>query len=202
MMAYIRGVLQDIQEDGVVVECQGIGYSIAMASSALSQLPGIGQEVRLHTYMQVREDLVALFGFPTREDLALFRMMIGVSGIGPRGALGILSALSSEQVRMAIVTEDAKSISRAPGVGLKTAQKLILELKDKVAFPMPSRGVTASGTGKGNPGVPDAVQDVLLALESLGYGSTEALGALRGLSYPEDISTGALLKLALERLAE
>ena len=136
MIAYIRGRLEYVEpEEGTaVLEAGGIGYRVYLSGRDTRSRVEAGEEVRLYTYLQVREDAFVLYGFFTREDRKLFGQLLGVSGIGPKGALGILSALSSDDLRFAVLADDAKAISKAPGIGLKTAKKLILELRDKLSL--------------------------------------------------------------------
>lgn len=132
MISYIRGELAEVLEDSIIVESSGIGFQIRVPVSVLEEMPEEGSEVKIYTYFNVREDAMQLFGFLDREDLRIFEMLLGVNGIGPKGAIGILSAISGEDLQFAVLADDAKTISKAPGIGLKTAQKLILELKDKM----------------------------------------------------------------------
>ena len=132
MISYIRGTLVDCEEDKVIVDVGGVGYGIYMAGSAMGMLPPAGSEVKLHTYLSVKEDAMKLYGFFTRDDLRVFKLLIGVNGIGPKGGLGVLSVLSPDDLRFAVLSNDVKAICAAPGIGKKTAEKLILELKDKL----------------------------------------------------------------------
>ena len=132
MIGFVRGNLVEKGNDHVIVDNQGIGYLIYTPESVLNELPPIGNIVKIHTFMYVREDQLALYGFLTRDDLEIFKMLIGVSGIGPKGALGILSTIAPNQFRLAVLSGDSKTISKSPGIGPKTAQKLIIELKDKM----------------------------------------------------------------------
>ena len=132
MISYIRGELCDIEEQKAIVDVNGVGYGIYMPQQALSLLPPMGQQVKIHTYLNIREDAMQLFGFLTKEDLNVFRLLIGVNGIGPKAGLNILSCLSPDELRFAVLSGDAKAISATPGIGKKTAEKLILELKDKL----------------------------------------------------------------------
>ena len=117
MISYIRGELAAVEEDRIVVEAGGIGYGIFMPGSAIGRLPAIGSQVKIHTYFSVKEDSMQLFGFLTRDDLEVFRLVIGVSGIGPKGGLNILSQLTSDELRFAVFSGDVKAISAAPGIG-------------------------------------------------------------------------------------
>ena len=131
MYAYIKGTLEETGEDYIVVEAGGIGYQIFTTGQTFQYLPSMGEEVKVYTYLHVREDAMILFGFLTKDDLFVFRLLLGVSGIGPKGALAILSVMTTDDLRFAVLGDDAKAIAKAPGVGAKTAQRLILELKDK-----------------------------------------------------------------------
>ena len=130
MISYVKGSLTEKFEDSVIVEAGGIGYRIFVPTSVLEHLPKTGETVKIYTYFSVREDAMSLYGFLSRQDLEMFRQLIGVNGVGPKSALGILSALSPDVLRLAVLSGDAKAISKAPGVGSKTAQRIILDLKD------------------------------------------------------------------------
>ena len=155
--------------------------------------------MKLYTYLNVKEDALQLYGFLTRDDLEVFRLLIGVSGIGPKGALGILSGLTPDELRFAVMSNDVKAISAAPGIGKKTAEKLILELKDKLRIEdvlehAASEGRSAGATAPGGAVATEAVQ----ALVALGYGSTEALQAVKQVEISEDMEVEEVLKAALE----
>lgn len=206
MIAYIRGILayREPEEHLVIVETGGVGYGILVSGRDLDLLPGHGEEIRLYTYLQVKEDGLQLYGFLTREDQKLFRLLIGVSGIGPKGALGILTALSADDLRFAVLSEDAKTIARAPGIGHKTAQKLILELKDKLkledAFEA-RLAKTDPGTGAEGLGLTAAKNEAVEALTALGYSQTDALKAVRQVEPTEEMGVEELLKAALKHMA-
>lgn len=203
MYSYIKGELTEIiGEDTIVVEANQIGYNIHVPGQVLDDLPEIGENVKIYTYLYVREEAYMLFGFLTRDDLEVFRLLIGVSGIGPKGALAILSVMSTDDLRFAVLSDDAKAIAKAPGVGSKTAQRLIIELKDKLslqdAFEQKLEKTAASparseAKGKKN----EAVE----ALVSLGYSSSEALKVLSGIEINEDVSVEDILKAALKQMA-
>lgn len=191
MYAYIKGEIADITEDNLVLECNNIGYNIRIPLSVAQRLPGIGVTVKIYTYTSVREDALNLFGFLSRDDLEIYKKLIAVNGIGPKGALSILSAMSADDLRFAILSGDAKAISKAPGVGTKSAQRIILELKDKVQITpnLPETGSALSNT--------EAQNEAVEALTSLGYTPTEALKAIKQLDVTEDMDSGAILKQAL-----
>lgn len=202
MISYIKGILADKGRDRIVVEAGSVGYGIYVPLSVLERLPPLGQEVQIHTYLQVREDDMSLYGFLARPDLEMFKRLIGVTGIGPKGALGILSALRPEELRLAILTGDAKAISRAPGVGAKTAQRLILDLKDKVKadealelFPGAPAGETAPSVSG------EAAKEAVDALVALGYTNLEAVKAVRSVEMTGDMDAEAVLKASLTYLA-
>lgn len=131
MISYVRGELAAVEPQKAIVDVGGVGYGVYMPQQALSLLPQPGNEVKLYTYLNVKEDAMQLFGFLTKDDLEIFKLVIGVSGIGPKGGLNILSCMSPDELRFAIMSGDAKAISAAPGIGKKTAEKLILELRDR-----------------------------------------------------------------------
>ena len=132
MISYIRGELVALEEDKVIVDVGGVGYGIFMSGQAMGQLPPVGSKVKIHTYLNVKEDAMQLYGFLNRDALSVFKLLIGVSGIGPKGGLGILAQLTPDELRFAVMSKDIKAISAAPGIGKKTAEKLIVELKDKL----------------------------------------------------------------------
>lgn len=203
MIAYIRGELASLEEDKVLVDVGGIGYGVFMSAQAMSLLPPVGNEVKIHTYLNVKEDAMQLFGFLTRDDLHVFKLLIGVSGIGPKGGQAILSVLSPDDLRFAIMAGDVKAISAAPGIGKKTAEKLIVELRDKLSIEdalehaVSEKNVPISGQAGGNSEIQgEAVQ----ALVALGYGSTEALRAVRQVEITGDMEVEELLKQSLKHM--
>lgn len=201
MYAYIKGILAEVNTDSIVIENQGIGYQLYVSLQALEELPAIGMEVKVYTYLHVREDAMVLFGFPDREDLKMFQMLLTVSGVGPKGALGILSALSGDDLRFAILSGDSKAIAKAPGIGAKTAQRVILELKDKVSLEDDFETKTAHITG-GNVTVNGTVKnEAIQALVALGYSSSEAMKAVSQVEISQEHKVEDVLKLALKHMA-
>ena len=202
MIQFIRGKLVSVEEDRAIVDVNGVGYGIFMSVQSLSLLPQTGSEVKIHTYLNVKEDAMQLFGFLTRDDLMIFRLLIGVNGIGPKGGQAILSVLSPDDLRFAVLAGDVKAISAAPGIGKKTAEKLILELRDKLKLEdalehKVSETVDSGRTGKGA----DHVQsEAVQALVALGYGSTEALRAVKQVPSDEGTDVESVLKAALKIL--
>lgn len=189
MISYIRGPLAEINEDMIVVEAGAVGYNIRVPLSVVEGLPGIGKEVKIYTYLQVREDAMSLYGFLTRQDLKMFRLLLGVSGIGPKGALGLLSAMRPDDLRLAVISGDVKAISRAPGIGNKTAQRLILDLKDKIpvdqllSAPRVEPGREPADTGLG-----EAAREAVEALIALGYSPGEAARAVSKTTVTENMT--------------
>lgn len=203
MISYIKGELADVTEQSIVLECAGIGYEIAVPVSTLTELPPVGNEVKIHTYLYVREDAVNLYGFLTKEDLYVFKLLIGVNGIGPKGALGILSAITPDELRFAILADDVKTIAKAPGIGSKTAQKLIIELKDKLKLSdVFEQSLAAKANGA--PAVETVNQDIrseaVQALASLGYSLSEATKAVGKVEITDDTTVEQLLKDALKKI--
>lgn len=204
MISYIRGELCDIEEQKAIVDVNGVGYGIYMPQQALSLLPPMGQQVKIHTYLNIREDAMQLFGFLTKEDLNVFRLLIGVNGIGPKAGLNILSCLSPDELRFAILSGDAKAISATPGIGKKTAEKLILELKDKLniedMLEHAAHGGDSEDLASGTDTASNTMQaEAVQALTALGYGSAESLRAVKK-SSPECSSVEDILKEALKFL--
>lgn len=202
MIQFIRGKLVSIEEDRVIVDVNGVGYGIFMSVQAMSLLPQTGSEVKIHTYLNVKEDAMQLFGFLTRDDLMIFRLLIGVNGIGPKGGQAILSVLSPDDLRFAVLAGDVKAISAAPGIGKKTAEKLILELRDKLKIEdalehKVSDASVSQGTAEG---VNNIQSEAVQALVALGYGSTEALKAVKQVPVDEETDVESVLKAALKIL--
>lgn len=199
MISYLRGTLAAFEEDKVVIDVGGVGYGVYMSGQAMSRLPGVGNEVKIHTYLNVKEDAMQLYGFLSRDDLTVFKLLIGVNGIGPKGGLGILSALSPDDLRFAVLANDVKAICAAPGIGKKTAEKMILELRDKMKLEdaldhIASDTEALAGTESHGQIQSEAVQ----ALVALGYGSTEALRAVKKVEVEESTEVEDVLRQALK----
>jgi len=178
MISYIKGELTEILEDAIVVETGGVGYNIMVPASLFRELPPVGRQVKIYTHFQVKEDAMSLYGFFTREDVRIFRMLIGVSGIGPKGALGILSVLTPDDLRFAVLAEDVAAISKAPGVGKKTAQKCIIELKDKLSL-QEAVEIKLAHNQTSSAVEDDPRDEALQALVALGYSASEAMRAVK-----------------------
>jgi Holliday junction DNA helicase RuvA len=201
MIAYIKGEIADITEDNLVLEANSIGYNIKISSGTAGMLPGIGEEVKIYTYTCVREDAFLLYGFLTKDDLDIFKKLITVNGIGPKGGLAILSVMSADSLRFAIISGDVKEISKAPGIGKKTAERVILDLRDKVSiedtFVNKGMGGELSGASSGDT---SSKNEAIEALTALGYSASEALKAVKQIAVTEDMDTEDILKLALKKI--
>ena len=200
MISYLKGTLAGVEEDKVIVDVGGVGYGVYMSGQAMGRLPAIGSEVKLHTYLNVKEDAMQLYGFLTRDDLSVFKLVIGVNGIGPKGGLGVLSALSPDDLRFAVLANAVKAICAAPGIGKKTAEKLILELRDKLKFEDALEHI-ASEVTVGMEVNGQIQSEAVQALVALGYGSTEALKAVRKVEADETMEVEDVLKLALKHMS-
>ncbi len=200
MIAFIRGELADITADTAVVDAGGVGYAILMPARHLAQLPPIGSEILIHTYMQVKEDDQQLFGFLDKEDLVIFKKVISVSGIGPKGALSLLSQLTASELHFAVVSGDAKTISQAPGIGKKTAEKIVLELRDKFASDELLAAAGFDRLQQGNPTDDTEVSEPAEALVALGYSKTDAMHAVRAIDGAGEMGAEELIRMALTNL--
>lgn len=202
MIAYVKGSVEDISEDNAVIDVGGIGVNVRISADTAARLPGIGEPAKLYTYMSVREDAMQLFGFLSRNDLEIFKRCITVSGIGPKGALAILSVLDADSLRFAILSGDVKAITKAPGIGTRTAERLILELKDKIKVEDTQIGGEIESARASSLGTADSPQkrEAVEALVSLGYGQTESVKAVNAIEGIEDMDSGAVLKAALKKM--
>ena len=205
MIAYVNGILESIEEGLAIVDVGGIGMNVFISGSTMDRRPGIGEAVKLYTYTSVKEDSFTLYGFLSRDELSLFKMLISVNGIGPKGGLSILSVMTPDDLRFAIMAGDAGTISKAPGVGKKTAERITLELRDKIKATEDdmlrgSSAVTLDGlTGEAS----SARDEAVAALVALGYNSSDAMKAVRKVLSENDEAAGdteLLLKLALKEM--
>lgn len=202
MIGYIKGTLEEADEQCIIVDNHGIGYRIFVPGSVFAGALPIGEEVKIYTYFSVREDAMQLYGFLTRDDLRMFKMLLGVNGIGPKAGLGILSALTADELRFAVLADDAASIAKAPGIGKKTAQKLILELKDKLNLEDAFEQKLANQAQKTQTvsGADDAMQEAVQALVALGYSSTDALRVVKKVEGADSMGVEEILKAALKKM--
>ena len=199
MYAHIDGIVAEKNADSLVIDCGGVGYELICSRATLGSAPRVGERMKCFTILSVREDAMELFGFATREEKSLYEKLRAVSGIGPRTALNILSSLSVRELSIAIVTGDVNALSRAPGVGKKTAQRIALELKDKVSQEDVS-AVSVGGAAPVQSMAADCVTEALEALQALGYTPAEARNAVQSVRDQSD-KTDELIKLALRSMA-
>lgn len=201
MYAYIRGEVAEVSTDSVVIDNNGIGYRIFLPVSDLSRVGPVGEARLIYTYFQVTENGIGLYGFLTKGERELFLLLITVNGVGPKAALSILSVLSENDLKFAILSEDAKAISQAPGVGPKTAKMVIVTLKDKIDPTFMENAGTAVSAESGLVMADSQRNDAYLALTSLGYDAATALKALDSVEGAAEMDSNSLLKEALKKLA-
>jgi len=197
MIAYIKGTVEQLSDQHAILENQGIGYIINASPTTLSRLPRKGSEAQLYTYMQVREDDISLYGFLSQEEISLFRLLISISGIGSKVATAILGIMSPDQIITAIASQDSVAFSKVPGVGKKTAQRITLELQDKIKTLHHSAGVDS--IIEFDAGSSSEKQDAIDALLALGYGRSESVRAVLAVAL-EDMSAEQIIRLALKKL--
>ena len=200
MIAFVKGIIEEITEDNVVLDVGGIGYNIKISARVAKSLPGYGQEIKLFTYTLVREDAFLLYGFLSRSDLDIFKKCITVNGIGPKGALALLSIMDADSLKYAILSQDAKAIAKTPGIGMKTAERLILDLKDKVSYNDTIISKEMNLSTQGDASLQGAGREAVEALVALGYGQTESLRAISQIENADGMDSGELLKAALKKL--
>lgn len=197
MYAYIYGEIIEKEPENLVIECNHIGYNIHIAPGMLSKFPSIGQMARVYTYTSVREDAFWLYGFTSKDELSLFKLLITVSGIGPKAAMGILSVMDVDTIRLAVISQDAKMIAKAPGVGAKSASRIVLELKDKIkpedviGKPIDDDESSVIGTLR---------QEATEALVALGYTVSDAYKVLQKLDITDDTRIEDVIKMALRQI--
>ncbi len=196
MISFLSGTLAETGDRSIVVETGGVGFFVTVPSTLLDGLPPIGSAVRVYTHFHVSEDAIKLYGFKSREDREVFRLLIGISGIGPKVAIGVLSVMEADALKLAVLSNDEKRISRAPGLGPKTAKKIILELKDK--FKLGDIGEYVS-EGSAVPAASGAREDAMEALIALGYSPSESLSLISRLSVTPEMTSDEILSLALRQ---
>ena len=196
MIAYIKGVIVQKNIDCVIVECMGIGYEVLTSTKVIEKISGKEDEVLLHTYLKITEDSHTLYGFLNRGELDIFKKLIGISGVGPKAALSIMSTMDEFSLKMAIISEDYKAISVAQGVGIKIAKRIILDLKEKIDIDMGEAKPLPSDKGEAG-----TQKEVIEALIALGYSNSEAYKAIKGIDIKENDTVESVLKAALKKLA-
>lgn len=198
MYAYIYGEIIEKEPENIVIECNHIGYNIHIAPGMLSRFPSVGQMARIYTYTSVREDAFWLYGFTSKDELNLFKLLITVSGIGPKGAMGILSVMDVDTIRLAVLSQDTKMIAKAPGVGAKSASRIVLELKDKIK---PEDVIGKPLEDEESSVLSTLRQEATEALVSLGYTVSDAYKVLQKLDITEDTRVEDVIKMALRQIS-
>ena len=200
MIAFLKGELSAIYDDRIVIEVSGIGYNVMMPNSCISVLPGIGNTVKIYTYLSVREDAMWLYGFNTKDELDLYKLLITVNGVGPKAALMLMSFMDSSDLKFAILSSDSKTISKAPGIGPKTAQRLIIDLKDKIDL-LDSFESKMSNTLAASNTLSESKAEAVDALVALGYSQKDAYAAVSSTELDDDAMVEDILKLALRNIS-
>lgn len=201
MYAYIKGTLEEVLEGLVIVENNGIGYEVNTSYETISQLPALGADVKLYTRFVVREDSNTLFGFYSNEEKSMFDLLLTVNGIGPKAALSILSVMTVADIKFAVIGGDSKAIAKAPGVGKKTAERAIIDLKDKVELLDAFEGKLAGTVSKKDNNITSVREEVLDALVSLGYSASAAAKALEKMTITENTTVDTLLSDTLKQMS-
>ena len=196
MIGFVEGIIEYIDVDKIVVNNNGVGYNVFMPASQIDTL-NVDETVRVFTYLNVREDAIQLFGFLTRDDLEVFKLLITVNGIGPKGGLAVLSTITTDDLRVAVISEDAKAISKAPGIGAKTAQKVIIELKDKLNLEdVLEPKLEANFQVNDN----NSMSEAVMALVALGYSQADAYRAVKSIDNIEELDVENVIKMALKKI--
>jgi Holliday junction DNA helicase RuvA len=199
MYAYIKGKLEAKESESVIIEAGGIGYRISTSLSTLEALGQLGQEVKIHTYLYVREDTMSLYGFATNEELGMFKLLLTVSGVGPKAALSLLSTISPSKFGLAVITDDVKTLTRAQGIGNKTAQRIILELKDKISKEQVALNKDGGFVNDDKSTGRSRLSEAVSALMVLGYSAAEANKAIAAV-YSDDLDLETIIRNSLKGL--
>jgi Holliday junction DNA helicase RuvA len=202
VIAFVRGIIENLSEENVVIDVNGIGYNVKISAGTAALLPGPGEEVKLYTYTSVREDAFNLFGFLTRDELEIFKKLITVNGIGPKGGLSILSVMTADDIRFAVISGDAKMIAKAPGIGKKTAERVILDLKDKISLEdtLLHKDMASAPAALGTESENAARNEAIEALTALGYSASDALRAVKAVQLEDGMDVEDILKQALKNM--
>jgi Holliday junction DNA helicase RuvA len=199
MIAYISGALVSAGENYIVIDNHGMGYRIFVSGKFLEHIPAYGTQIKIYTHMYIREDELTLYGFHSEEELSVFRILIGISGVGPKVAMAILTALTVQELQLAVISEDAKTISKANGVGAKGASRIILELKDKLKMEDMMDAAYEQSIVQDTQDL-NAARDAILALVNLGYSNSEAALAVKKIGDTSQMDIESILKAALKKL--
>lgn len=203
MIASVKGKLEGVTAESVIIDVNGLGVEAIVPTTVINRLPKIDDNVRLYTYLHVREDAMQLYGFLEKEDLDFFKLLITVNGIGPKAAIAILSSMPTDILTFAIISEDTKTIEKAQGIGSKTAKKLVLELKDKVGIIKIPKNTDSENYDNNvlTIGINSEIKDeAVQVLTALGYSQTEAVKAISTVEISEKMTSEELVKLALKNL--
>lgn len=200
MIAFVRGILEEVSSDFIILDKEGLGIQIYTTLSVIKQLPTKGEEVKLHTHFHVKEDAMQLFGFLKKQEMELFKLLISVSGVGPKAGLSILSAMDADTLVFAILSEDIKTITKAQGIGSKIAKKIILEIKDKVGVLHERVIFSPAEEGKEEDNLQLYKSEAVEVLKALGYSATEAWKAVELLQIKDVTSSDEVVKLALKTM--
>jgi len=199
MIAYISGALVSTGENYIVIDNHGMGYRIFVSGKFLEHIPTYGTQIKVYTHMYIREDELTLYGFLSEEELSVFRILIGISGVGPKVAMAILTALTIRELQLAVISEDTKTISKANGVGAKGASRIILELKDKLKMKDMMDAAYEQSFVQDTQDI-NVARDAIFALVNLGYSNSEAALAVKKIGDTSQMDTEAILKAALKKL--
>ena len=199
MIAYISGALVSAGENYIVIDNHGMGYRIFVSGKFLEHIPAYGTQIKIYTHMHIREDELTLYGFHSEEELSVFRILIGISGVGPKVAMAILTALTIQELQLAVISEDTKTISKANGVGAKGASRIILELKDKLKMEDMMDAAYEQSIVQDTQDL-NAARDAILALVNLGYSNSEAALAVKKIGDTSQMDIESILKAALKKL--
>ena len=199
MIAYIAGALVSAGENYIVIDNHGMGYRIFVSGKFLEHIPAYGTQIKIYTHMYIREDELTLYGFHSEEELSVFRILIGISGVGPKVAMAILTALTIQELQLAVISEDTKTISKANGVGAKGASRIILELKDKLKMEDMMDAAYEQSIVQDTQDL-NAARDAILALVNLGYSNSEAALAVKKIGDTSQMDIESILKAALKKL--
>ncbi len=199
MIAYISGALVSAGENYIVIDNHDMGYRIFVSGKFLEHIPAYGTQIKIYTHMYIREDELTLYGFHSEEELSVFRILIGISGVGPKVAMAILTALTIQELQLAVISEDAKTISKANGVGAKGASRIILELKDKLKMEDMMDAAYEQSIVQDTQDL-NAARDAILALVNLGYSNSEAALAVKKIGDTSQMDIESILKAALKKL--
>ena len=199
MIAYISGALVSAGENYIVIDNHGMGYRIFVSGKFLEHIPAYGTQIKIYTHMYIREDELTLYVFHSEEELSVFRILIGISGVGPKVAMAILTALTIQELQLAVISEDAKTISKANGVGAKGASRIILELKDKLKMEDMMDAAYEQSIVQDTQDL-NAARDAILALVNLGYSNSEAALAVKKIGDTSQMDIESILKAALKKL--